>query len=157
KRVVLELGGNAGVIVDRNADLDWAVKRILVGAFTYAGQVCISVQRMFLHDDIRAEFMTKFIAGVEQLKLGDPADPSTDLGPMVDAAAASRTQRWVDEAVALGGRVLAGGQANGTFFPPTVLENVPVTAQVCSNEAFAPVAVVFGFRDFGDAIRQVND
>jgi len=157
KRVVLELGGNAGVIVDANADLDWAVKRILVGAFGYAGQVCISVQRMFLHDDIRDAFMKKFIAGVEQLKLGDPADPSTDLGPMVDAAAASRTQRWVDEAVALGGRVLAGGKADGTFFPPTVLENVPVTAQVCSNEAFAPVAVVFGFSDFGDAIRQVND
>ncbi len=157
KRVVLELGGNAGVIVDKNADLDWAVKRILIGAFAYAGQVCISVQRMFLHDDIRDAFMTRFIAGVANLKMGDPADPSTDLGPMVDAAAASRTQRWVDEAVALGGRVLAGGHADGSFFPPTVLENVPVTAQVCSNEAFAPVAVVFGFRDFGDAIRQVND
>jgi glyceraldehyde-3-phosphate dehydrogenase (NADP+) len=157
KKVVLELGGNAGVIIDKSADLDWAVKRCLVGAYSYAGQVCISVQRMFLHDDIRAEFMKKFIAGVEQLKLGDPADPSTDLGPMVDAAAASRTQRWVDEAVALGGRVLAGGKADGTFFPPTVLENVPVTAQVCSNEAFAPVAVVVGFSDFGDAIRQVND
>ena len=157
KKVVLELGGNAGVIVDRNADLDWAVKRILVGAFTYAGQVCISVQRMFIHDDIRGAFMEKFLAGVATLKLGDPSDPSTDLGPMVDAAAASRTQRWVDEAVALGGRLLAGGVADGTFFPPTVLENVPVSAQVCSNEAFAPVVVVFGFSDFGDAIRQVNN
>jgi acyl-CoA reductase-like NAD-dependent aldehyde dehydrogenase len=157
KRVVLELGGNAGVIVDRNADLDWAVKRILIGAFTYAGQVCISVQRMFIHDEVRDAFMEKFLAGVTGLKLGDPSDPSTDLGPMVDGAAASRTQRWVDEAVALGGRVLAGGKADGTFFPPTVLENVPVSAQVCSNEAFAPVAVVFGFSDFGDAIRQVND
>lgn len=157
KKVVLELGGNAGVIVDRNSDLDWAVKRILVGAFTYAGQVCISVQRMFIHEDVREAFMEKFLAGVAGLKLGDPSDPSTDLGPMVDGAAASRTQRWVDEAVALGGRVLAGGKADGTFFPPTVLENVPVSAQVCSNEAFAPVAVVFGFSDFGDAIRQVND
>jgi glyceraldehyde-3-phosphate dehydrogenase (NADP+) len=157
KKVVLELGGNAGVIVDRNSDLDWAVKRILVGAFSYAGQVCISVQRMFIHDDIRDAFMTKFIAGVRGLKLGDPSDPSTDLGPMVDGTAAARTQRWVDEAVALGGRVLAGGKADGTFFQPTVLENVPVSAQVCSNEAFAPVAVVFGFSDFGDAIRQVND
>jgi glyceraldehyde-3-phosphate dehydrogenase (NADP+) len=84
-------------------------------------------------------------------------DAATDLGPMVDEAAASRTQRWVDEAVALGGRVRAGGRANGTFFPPTVLENVPVTAQVCSNEAFAPVVVVFGFTDFDDAVRQVNN
>jgi glyceraldehyde-3-phosphate dehydrogenase (NADP+) len=157
KKVVLELGGNAGVIVDRTADLDWAVKRILIGAFAYAGQVCISVQRMYIHEDVREAFMSKFLAGVATLKLGDPADPTTDLGPMVDEAAASRTQRWVDEAVALGARVLAGGRADGTFFPPTVLENVPLTAQVCSNEAFAPVAVVFGFTDFDDAIRQVND
>jgi glyceraldehyde-3-phosphate dehydrogenase (NADP+) len=157
KKVVLELGGNASVIVDRTADLDWAVKRILIGAFAYAGQVCISVQRMYIHEDVREAFMSKFLAGVAALKLGDPADPTTDLGPMVDEAAASRTQRWVDEAVALGARVLAGGRANGTFFQPTLLENVPLTAQVCSNEAFAPVAVVFGFTDFDDAIRQVND
>ena len=157
KKVVLELGGNAGVIVDRTADLDWAVKRILMGAFTYAGQVCISVQRMYIHDEIRTAFMDKFIAGVANLRMGDPSDPTTDLGPMVDAAAAARTQRWVDEAVQLGARVLAGGRSDGTFFPPTVLENVPLTAQVCSNEAFAPIAVVFGFTDFPDAVRQVND
>jgi acyl-CoA reductase-like NAD-dependent aldehyde dehydrogenase len=157
KKVVLELGGNAGVIVDKSADLDWAVKRILIGAFTYSGQVCISVQRMYLHDDIREAFMARFLEGVKALRQGDPTDPATDIGPMVDEAAASRTQRWVDEAVALGATVLAGGKADGTFFPPTVLENVPLTAQVCSNEAFAPVAVVFGFNDFGDAIRQVND
>ncbi len=157
KKVVLELGGNAGVIVDRTADLDWAVKRILTGAFAYAGQVCISVQRMFIHEDIREAFMDRFLAGVANLKLGDPSDPATDLGPMVDETAAARTQRWVDEAVALGGRLRAGGRADGTFFPPTVLENVPINAQVCSNEAFAPVVVTFGFTDFGDAIRQVND
>ncbi|MEW5991028.1 MAG: aldehyde dehydrogenase family protein [Chloroflexota bacterium] len=157
KKVVLELGGNAGVIVDESADLDWAVKRILIGAFTYAGQVCISVQRLFVHEAIRDAFMERFLAGVAALKLGDPLDPATDLGPMVDAAAAARTGRWVDEAVELGGRVLAGGRADGTFFPPTVLENVPVTAQVCSNEAFAPVVVVFPFADFGAAIGGVND
>jgi glyceraldehyde-3-phosphate dehydrogenase (NADP+) len=157
KKVVLELGGNAGVIVDRTADIDWAVKRILVGAFSYSGQVCISVQRMFVHDEVREAFMERFLAGVAKLTVGDPSDATTDIGPMVDAAAASRTQRWVDEAVAAGGRILAGGKADGTFFAPTVLENVPVTAQVCSNEAFAPLVVVFGFTDFGDAIRQVND
>jgi acyl-CoA reductase-like NAD-dependent aldehyde dehydrogenase len=157
KKVVLELGGNAGVIVDKGADLDWAVKRILVGAFSYAGQVCISVQRMFLHESIQEEFLEKFLAGVASLHMGDPLDPASDLGPMVDGAAAGRTQRWVDEAVSLGGRVLAGGHANGTYFEPTVLADVPVTAQVCSNEAFAPLVVVFPFSDFGDAIRQVND
>jgi acyl-CoA reductase-like NAD-dependent aldehyde dehydrogenase len=157
KKVVLELGGNAGVIIDRTADLDWAVKRTLVGAFSYAGQVCISVQRLFVHEDIREAFLDKFLEGVKALKLGDPLDTTTDVGPMVDGKAASRTQRWVDEAVQLGGRIVVGGKADGAFFEPTVLENVPVEAQVCSNEAFAPLVVVFPFTDFGEAIRQVND
>jgi glyceraldehyde-3-phosphate dehydrogenase (NADP+) len=157
KKVVLELGGNAGVIIDKSADLDWAVKRCLVGAFTYAGQVCISVQRIFIQEDVWDAFMERVLAGTQALNIGDPLDPSTDLGPMVDATAAGRTQRWVDEATALGGRVLTGGAADGTYFPPTILSDVPPTAQVCSNEAFAPLAVVFPFSDFGDAIRQVND
>jgi acyl-CoA reductase-like NAD-dependent aldehyde dehydrogenase len=157
KKVVLELGGNAGVIVDKSADLDWAVGRTLVGAFAYAGQVCISVQRIFLHEDIREAFLAKFVEGVKALKLGDPLQPDTDLGPMVDEGQAQRTQRWVDEAVQLGGTVVVGGKANGSFFEPTVLENVPVEAQVCSNEAFAPLVVVFPFSDFEDAVRQVND
>jgi acyl-CoA reductase-like NAD-dependent aldehyde dehydrogenase len=157
KKVVLELGGNAGVIVDKTADLDWAVRRILVGAFTYAGQVCISVQRMFVHEDIWDAFMPKFIEGAKALKVGDPLDSQTDVGPMVDANAAGRTQRWVDEAVELGGKVHLGGKADGNFFPPTVLTDVPVTAQVCSNEAFAPLVVAFPFRAFDDAVRQVND
>jgi acyl-CoA reductase-like NAD-dependent aldehyde dehydrogenase len=157
KKVVLELGGNAGVIVDQTADLDWAVKRILVGAYTYAGQVCISVQRIFVHDAVWDAFMERFRAGAQALKVGDPLDPTTEVGPMVDANAASRTQRWVDEAVALGGKVLLGGKADGNFFQPTILTDVPIHAQVCSNEAFAPLAVVFRFTDFDDAVRRVND
>jgi glyceraldehyde-3-phosphate dehydrogenase (NADP+) len=157
KKVVLELGGNAGVIVDPTADLDWAVRRVLVGAFTYAGQVCISVQRMYVHEDVWAPFMERFVAGAAALKVGDPLDPATDLGPMVDAAAATRTQRWVDEAVELGGKVLLGGRADGNYYPPTILTDTPVTAQVCSNEAFAPLVVVSPFRDFGDAVHQIND
>ncbi len=157
KKVVLELGGNAGVIIDATADLDWAVKRTLVGAYTYAGQVCISVQRLFVADAIWDAFMDRFVAGARQLKLGDPLDPATDVGPMVDAAAATRTQRWVDEAVGLGGKLLLGGKAEGAFFEPTILTDTPVTAQVCSNEAFAPLVVAFRFSDFADAIRQVND
>jgi acyl-CoA reductase-like NAD-dependent aldehyde dehydrogenase len=157
KRVVLELGGNAGVIVDATADLDWAVKRILVGAFLYSGQVCISVQRMFVHESIWDDLLARFIEGARAVRVGDPLDPETELGPMVDGKAAERTQRWVDEAVAMGGRVLLGGKAEGSFFPPTVLVDTPAEAQVCSNEAFAPLVVAFPFSDFGDAIRQVND
>ena len=157
KKVVLELGGNAGVIVDASADLDWAVKRSLIGAYAYAGQVCISVQRMFIHEAVWDAFMEKFLAGVAARKVGDPLDPTRDVGPMVDEHQASRTQRWVDEAVAMGATVRAGGHADGTFFPPTVLTDVPVSAQVCSNEAFAPLVVAFPFSDLDDAIRRVND
>ena len=157
KKVVLELGGNAGVIIDKTANLDWAVKRCLVGAFSYAGQVCISVQRMVIHEDVWDEFLRRFVAGAAALRVGDPLDPTTDLGPMVDATAAGRTQRWVDEAVALGGKLLLGGTADGTFFPPTVLTDVPLTAQVCSNEAFAPLVVAFPFRELDEAIARVND
>ena len=157
KRVVLELGGNAGVIIDKSADLDWAIKRCLVGAYSYAGQVCISVQRMFIHEDVWEPFLERFVAGVGTLRMGDPLDPTTDLGPMVDAGAAARTQRWVDEAVALGGVVRVGGKADGAYFQPTVLTDVPPSAQVCSNEAFAPLVVAFPFRDLDDAIARVND
>ena len=94
---------------------------------------------------------------IDTLKLGDPMDPTTDIGPMVDAKQASRTQRWVDEAVAMGGKLLAGGHADGTFFPPTVLTDVPLTAQVCSAEAFAPLVVAFPFHDLDEAITRVND
>jgi acyl-CoA reductase-like NAD-dependent aldehyde dehydrogenase len=157
KKVVLELGGNAGVIVDESADLDWAVKRTLTGAFGYAGQVCISVQRMYVHERIWDMFMERFVEGARALAVGDPLDPATDVGPMVDPAAAQRTQRWVDEATALGGQVLLGGTAYGTYFAPTVLTDVPVTAQVCSNEAFAPLVVAFPFTDFDQAVAAVND
>ncbi|HEY4227769.1 MAG TPA: aldehyde dehydrogenase family protein [Candidatus Limnocylindrales bacterium] len=157
KKVVLELGGNAAVIIDKTADVAWAVKRILVGGFSYAGQSCISVQRIFVHEAVADAFRAQLVAGVQKLKVGDPLDPTTDLGPLVDKANAVRTQRWVDEAVEAGGTVLAGGKANGTFFEPTVLANVPATAQVCSNEAFAPLVVLFTFADFEQAIAGVND
>ncbi len=157
KKVVLELGGNAGVIVDATANLDWAVKRSIVGAFAYAGQVCISVQRMFIHRSVWDAFMEKFVAGARALVSGDPLDPETQIGPMVDEQQAQRTERWVREAEELGGRVLLGGRAEGSFFPPTVLIDTPTTAQVCSNEAFAPLVVAFPFDDFDGAIKQVND
>jgi acyl-CoA reductase-like NAD-dependent aldehyde dehydrogenase len=157
KKVVLELGGNAGVIVDQTADLDWAVRRSVVGAFAYSGQVCISVQRMFVHEAVWDDFMSRFLDAVAGLKVGDPLDPTTDVGPMVDAAQAARTQQWVDEAVAAGGRILAGGTADGTFFAPTVLTDVPLEARVCSSEAFAPLVVATKASSLDDAISRVND
>ena len=117
KKVVLELGGNAGAIVDASADLDWAVRRLVVGAFAYAGQVCISVQRLLVHEPVWDAFMERFVAAAATLRMGDPMDPATDLGPMVDARAAARTERWVREAVAEGARVLLGGTADGRLVP----------------------------------------
>jgi acyl-CoA reductase-like NAD-dependent aldehyde dehydrogenase len=157
KRVVLELGGNAGAIVDASADLGWAVKRIAVGAFGYAGQVCISVQRIFVHRSLYDDFVARLVEAARLFKTGDPLDPETQIGPMVDEPAAARTERWVREAEDMGGRVLTGGRAEGAFFPPTVLVDTPAEAQVCSNEAFAPLVVVFPFDDFGEAIKAVND
>ncbi len=157
KRVVLELGGNAGAIIDASADVDWAIKRCVTGAFGYAGQVCISVQRLFIHESVWAEFLDRFVEAAKALKTGDPLDPETQLGPMVDAAQAQRTERWVREAVAGGAKVLTGGTADGAFFPPTIITDAPRDAQVCSNEAFAPLVVAFPFKDFDAAIRAVND
>jgi glyceraldehyde-3-phosphate dehydrogenase (NADP+) len=157
KRVVLELGGNAGVIVDKSADLDWAARRIVTGGFAYSGQTCISVQRIFVHEAVYDDFMGRFLEGVRNLRQGDPSDASTDIGPMVDEANAARTQSWVDEAVADGAQLLVGGKRNGTFFPPTVLTGVERTARICSSEAFAPVVVVEKFSDLDDAIASVND
>jgi glyceraldehyde-3-phosphate dehydrogenase (NADP+) len=156
KPVVLELGGNAGAIVDASADLDWAVKRALVGSFAFSGQVCISVQRLFVHEDVWEPFLERFVAGAAALKTGDPLDPATDIGPMVDAGAVERTARWVSEAVADGARVLTGGQADGLFFAPTVIVDAPRSAQVCTEEAFAPLVVASPFGDIEAAYAEVN-
>jgi glyceraldehyde-3-phosphate dehydrogenase (NADP+) len=157
KRVVLELGGNAGVIVDRTADIDWAVRRTVAGAFSYSGQVCISVQRVFVDDAVWDEFMSRFVEATRKLKVGDPLDPHTDVGPMIDAAAVVRTRKWVDEARAMGGQVLFGGTADGLYFAPTILVDVPTDASVCREEAFAPLVVVSRFTDFAEALRGLND
>ncbi len=157
KKVVLELGGNAGALVDASADLDWAVKRLVFGAFAYAGQVCISVQRIYVVREIYDEFERRFVEAVCGVKMGDPADPATDLGPMVDAAAVARTHQWVTEALQSGARALVGGQPDGQFYPPTVLVDVPANARVCGEEVFAPVVNLFPISTFDEGLRQIND
>ncbi len=157
KKVVLELGGNAGAIVDETADLDWAVARLAFGAFAYAGQVCISVQRIYVVEAIFEEFQRRFVDKVRQLHVGSPLDPATDLGPMVDAKAVARTHQWVNEAVARGARALTGGEPDGLFYPPTVLVDVPKDARVCGEEVFAPVVNLFAVRDFAAGVAEIND
>jgi acyl-CoA reductase-like NAD-dependent aldehyde dehydrogenase len=157
KKVVLELGGNAGAIVDETADLDWAVARLAFGAFAYAGQVCISVQRIYVVASIFEEFQRRFVERVRQLHVGSPLDPATDLGPMVDGRAVARTHEWVGEALARGARALTGGEPDGLFYPPTVLVDVPKDARVCGEEVFAPVVNLFPVRDFAAAVAEIND
>ncbi len=157
KKVVLELGGNAGVVVDDNSDLDFAVQRVRVGAFAYAGQVCISVQRVFVHESVYDEFKTKLVAETGKIVLGDPLDRGTDLGPMIDDKAASRSEGWIRDAVDAGARVLTGGVADGRFLKPTIIENAARESFVCSREAFAPLVTLFPVRSFKDAVEQVND
>ena len=157
KKVVLELGGNAGAIVDETADLEWAVARLVYGSFAYAGQVCISVQRIYVVASIYEEFERRFIEKVRDVKAGDPLDPDTDLGPMVDARAVARTDEWVREALAGGARALTGGKPDGQFYPPTVLVDVPRDARVCGEEVFAPVVNLFAVPDFPSAIDDINN
>ncbi len=156
KRVLLELGGNAGVIVDETAPREYAVQRLLAGSFSYAGQSCISVQRIFIHRAIYDGFLGAFLTGVRALKTGDPMAADTDVGPLIDAKAAERTEEWIAEAVAEGAKVLTGGKRDGALFQPTVLAGAAPTARVCIEEAFAPLVVVFPFDDFDAALREVN-
>ena len=157
KRVLLELGGNAGVIVDRDAEVVQAAGRIATGSFSYAGQSCISVQRVYVHQDVFQQVTRALLDTVAAIKMGDPLDPETGLGPMIDEGAVARSQAWVEEAVAQGARVLAGGQAQGRFFQPTVLTNVDPASKVCSLEVFAPLVSLFPFQDFREAVAQVNN
>jgi glyceraldehyde-3-phosphate dehydrogenase (NADP+) len=157
KKVVLELGGNAGVIIDRDADLDFAAQRVLVGAFAYAGQVCISVQRVYIHADVFDAFAERLVAAAENVVMGDPADPATTLGPMIDERAVARIDDWVKAAVNEGATVLIGGGPNGRFYEPTVITNASAESAVCAREAFAPIVNLFSFTDWEAGLERIDD
>jgi acyl-CoA reductase-like NAD-dependent aldehyde dehydrogenase len=157
KRLALELGGNGAVIVDRDADLDYAVQRVVAGGFSFAGQICVSVQRVFIHEEVYDTFTRSLVDAVKRLKVGDPLDPETDVGPVIDDAAAERIESWIEEAVRAGGRVLVGGTRRGRLFEPTVLADVSTDCKICSIEAFAPIVDVYAFHDFEEALARANE
>ena len=157
KRVSLELGGNAGCVVDRDADLDFAADRITIGAFYQSGQSCISVQRIFAHREIYEALKSKLVGRALKLRTGDPLDENTFLGPLISTGDAERIEAWVNEAVAAGGRVLCGGRREGAFYEATYLENVGPREKVNCREVFAPVATLQPFGAFKDAVAAVND
>ena len=156
KRVTLELGGNAGVIVHADADLPFAAERVIWGGFQYSGQSCVSVQRVYVHRDVYDAFRDALVAKVEALVLGDPLDEATDVGPVIDEGAAERIEAWVEEARQGGARVLAGGARDGNLWPPTVLENVTPAMKVCSQEVFAPMIGLYRYGDVAEAIDAVD-
>jgi acyl-CoA reductase-like NAD-dependent aldehyde dehydrogenase len=157
KRITLELGGNAGVIIHHDADLDYASSRCTYGGFTQAGQNCISVQRIFLHEKIYNRFMDLFIKKVKTLVTGDPGDEDTDVGPLIHHNEIERIQSWLTEATADGAEILVGGKGKGTLFYPTVVTNVNPKHKISCKEVFAPVVVVYKYNDIEDALTQLND
>jgi acyl-CoA reductase-like NAD-dependent aldehyde dehydrogenase len=157
KKVTLELGSNSACIIDESAELDMAVSRCIVGSFGYAGQVCIAVQRIYIHSKVHDEFTRRFLRGTEQLKLGDPLDPDTDVGPMINEGEAKRTESWVKEATDGGATILIGGKRRGNLYEPTVLTNVKPDMKVMAQEVFAPVVCFVPFDDFSEAVRMTDD
>jgi len=157
KRVTLELGGNAGVIVHSDADLDLAATRIALGGYYQAGQSCISVQRVLVASEVYDEFCTRLVKQVESLKWGDPMDPTVDVGPVIDAGSLERIATWVDEAIAGGAEILTGGRREDPFYVPTVLARTKPEMKVRCEEIFGPVVTVSPYQTFEEALAEVNN
>ncbi len=157
KRVLLELGGNAGVIVEPNADLETAVTRCVAGGYGYSGQTCISVQRVYVHQSQYDRFLQSFVEKVQTLPTGDPALETTIVGPLINEQAAVRVEAWIQEAVSHGATIQTGGSRNGSVMEPTVLTNVAPTMKVCCEEIFGPVVTISPYDKLEEALELIND
>jgi acyl-CoA reductase-like NAD-dependent aldehyde dehydrogenase len=159
KKVNLELGSNAPLIVNADGDWETAADKAKLHAFSHAGQSCISIQRILVHEDVADDFTARLVANAETLRVGDPLDPETDVGPLITAGDRDRVKEWVDEAVAAGAELLTGGELvdEGRCLAPTLLGSPPRDAKVWCEEIFGPVATIDRFSDFGEALRMAND
>jgi glyceraldehyde-3-phosphate dehydrogenase (NADP+) len=157
QRIMLELGGNAGVIVNKDAELSIAIPKIVVGGFSNAGQSCISVQRVFVHSAIWDKFIEQIVTETKGVKYGNPFKEETLVGPMITEEEAIRVERWIEEAISAGGKILIGGSRSAAVLEPTILTNVPQSCKVCSKEVFAPLIVLQRFNEFQEAISFVNN
>lgn len=156
KRVLLELGGNAGVIVEPDADLNLAATRCVAGGFGYSGQTCISVQRVFVHESRYQTFLENFVNKVETLHSGDPSQEHTVIGPLINDQAAIRVEHWIQEAINNGATLQTGGTRQGRLVAPTVLTEVHPKMKVCCEEIFGPVVTVTPYREFDEALDLLN-
>lgn len=157
KRVTLELGSNSAVIVDDGVDVDKIIPRCVRGAFNNQGQICISVQRIFVHEKLFAAFVEKFVQETNRLKVGDPLDPETDVSALISRGDVERILEWIDEARRHGAEIATGGRADGNVVLPTVLLNVDPALRIACREAFAPIAVINAVSSVEEAIEKVND
>jgi len=157
KKVTLELGSNSGTIVDKDADLNLAIDRCVMGSFAYSGQICISVQRIYVHQDIFDSFVAGFLDKTKKLKIGDPQDKSTDIGPMISEDEARRVEQCVQDAISAGAKLLSGGSRKGSVFEPTTLTDVTNKMDVICSEVFGPVVSIVPFNSFNEALDKLND
>lgn len=157
KKVLLELGGNAGLIIDKGINIDEIVNRNAVASFANAGQVCIKVQRIYIHKDSYEEYERKFVEATKAINVGDPSDPATVVGPMIDETAAKRVSGWIEEAKLKGTKILTGGTQKGRIIEPTVLTNVDREAKVFCNEIFGPVVTLHKVQSVKEAVDGIND
>jgi glyceraldehyde-3-phosphate dehydrogenase (NADP+) len=157
KRVVLELGGNAGVLVTDPSRMEMAVAKCVTGAFAYSGQVCIHVQRIFILEPLFDDFIRRFLERTASLVAGDPMDPATDISVMIDETNAIRVESWIGEAVAGGARILAGGKRKGSYVQPTVITGTTPDMKVCAREVFGPVVVIEPVGSFEEGLAMIND
>jgi acyl-CoA reductase-like NAD-dependent aldehyde dehydrogenase len=159
KKVNLELGSNAPLIVNADGDWETAADKAKLHAFSHAGQSCISIQRILVHEDVAEQFTQRLVANTEQLRVGDPLDPGTDVGPLISGGDRDRVKEWIDEAVAAGAELLTGGELvdEGRCLAPTLLGSPPRDAKVWCEEIFGPVATIDRFSDFGAALQAAND
>lgn len=157
KKVVLELGGNAGVIISSTANLEKAIPKCIIAAFSYSGQICIHAQRFFVHESVFQQFTNLFIASAQKLKQGNPEHADTDISNMIDEENAKRVEGWIRDAVQQGASILLGGKRNGNFVEPTVLTNTRKEMDVCSKEIFGPVVTIEKYSTFPEAVEMLND
>ncbi len=157
KKIALELGGNAAMIVESDADMDWAVTRAVIGGYAYAGQICISIQRLFVHRDICDTFLDRFTTEVGNLNMGDPLDENSNYSAMIDEESAIQTEERIEAAVKAGGKLLVGGERDGNRLTAAVLTNVPKDQEIVCEEVFAPVTVVEPYDTFEEALDRAND
>jgi acyl-CoA reductase-like NAD-dependent aldehyde dehydrogenase len=157
KRITLELGNNSAVVLEPDADLNTAIARSVQGAFSHSGQVCISLQRVFVHESIKDKYLEGLVAGTKKLRIGHPYEETTDVSSLIDEKSAIRVQSWIQEAVDAGARLLCGGKRTFATIEPTVLTGVPTGARISCEEVFGPVVAVYSYKHLDEAIAEVNN